>query len=330
LENDTTRKPPPGEEHLNLEETNTFADTVELVDDTTMFDAEQATYHRDKLHRRTAHPILYAAGHWQEDEAQDGDADGDYYQTFKVDEDHDTSLTPEKKQFKSNEVDSPDVRGIPHQATPPTKNVLRINTMRKHLRMCGVKTGLGMPRWMNDKNLLFIQGVVFIPLQKSGKGRQLDTPVDNANSLWCHLCCDLCCRSGTMAIRIPNSLYEHRLRLSSDWYDVNFIAGFAALLQHDAHISIPNYKSSDRLMMVFTPYPNKPVNEILPYGKMTHFVPVVCNRLHFAVLNYDIDEHTVTVFDGLNQKIIKWQDHFILTVKTYGLKPQFSSATCKF
>jgi len=28
-----------------------------------------------------------------------------------------------------------------------------------------------MPRWMNDKNLLFIQGVVFIPLQKSGKGR---------------------------------------------------------------------------------------------------------------------------------------------------------------
>jgi len=131
-----------------------------------------------------------------------------------------------------------------------------------------------------------------------------------------------------MAIRIPNSLYEHRLRLSSDWYDANFIAGFAA--QHDAHISIPNYKSSDRLMMVFTPYPNKPVYEILPYGKMTHFVPVVYNRLHFAVLYYDIDEHTVTVFDGLNQKTSKWQDHIILTVKTYGLKPQFSSATCKF
>jgi hypothetical protein len=28
------------------------------------------------------------------DEAQDDDADGDHYQTFKVDEDHDTSLTP--------------------------------------------------------------------------------------------------------------------------------------------------------------------------------------------------------------------------------------------
>jgi hypothetical protein len=38
----------------------------------------------------------------------------------------------------------------------------------------------------------------------------------------------------------------------------------------------------------------------------------------------------VTVFDGLNQDIRKWQDHIIHTVKTYGLKPLFSSATCEF
>jgi len=38
----------------------------------------------------------------------------------------------------------------------------------------------------------------------------------------------------------------------------------------------------------------------------------------------------VTVFDGLNQKISKWQDHIIHTIKTYGLKPPFSSATCTF
>ncbi len=37
--------------------------------------------------------------------------------------------------------------------------------------MCGMNRGLGMPRWLNDKNLLFLQGVVFLPLQKSGKGR---------------------------------------------------------------------------------------------------------------------------------------------------------------
>jgi hypothetical protein len=119
LENDTARKPPPEEEHLNLEETNDFADKVGLVNDVTMFDAEQATYHRDELQWQTAHPPSYAAGHWQGNEAQDGDADGDHYQTFEVDEDHDTSLTPEKKKFKSNEVDSPDVIPLTQFLTKP-------------------------------------------------------------------------------------------------------------------------------------------------------------------------------------------------------------------
>ncbi len=54
------------------------------------------------------------------------------------------------------------------------------------------------------------------------------------------------------------------------------------------------------------------------------------NRQHFAVLYYDINGRTVTVFDGLNQKISKWQNHIIHTVKTYGLKPPFCSATFKF
>jgi len=160
--------------------------------------------------------------------------------------------------------------------------------------------------WIRDatlddcqKSTLYPGGGIYSIAEEWKRQRQLDTPMDNANSLWCRLYCDLCCRSETTAIRTPNSLFEHRLRYSSDWYDFDFIAGFAALLQHDAHISIPNYKTSDRIMMVFTPYPNKPVNKILPYGDTTHFVSVVYNRLHFAVLYYDIDECTVTVFVGL-------------------------------
>jgi len=77
------------------------------------------------------------------DEAQDDDADGDHYQTFKVDEDHDTSLTLEKKQFKSNEVDSPAPDVIPlmqflTKPPPPHKKMLTTKMMRKHLRMCGI------------------------------------------------------------------------------------------------------------------------------------------------------------------------------------------------
>jgi hypothetical protein len=161
---------------------------------------------------------------------------------------------------------------------------------------------------MNDKNLVIPQDLIFIPLQKSGKGRgqrQLDRPVKNDNCLCCRLCCDLCSHSGMTAIRIPNSQYEHRLRNSTDWYHSDFIAGFAALVKHDAHITTPNYKSSDQMLMVFTPYPNNPVNEILPYGSTTHFVSVVWNRQHYAVLYYDINKRSVTVFDGLNQDIRK-------------------------
>jgi hypothetical protein len=121
------------------------------------------------------------------------------------------------------------------------------------------------------------------------------------------------------AIQIPNSHYEHRLRYSTDWYHSDFIAGFAAMVQHDAHITTPYYKNSNRVLMVFTPYPNNPVNEILPHGDRTNFVSVVWNRQHYAVLYYGIDKHSEPVFDGLNQDIRFWQGHIIHTVKTYGL-----------
>ena len=131
-------------------------------------------------------------------------------------------------------------------------------------------------------------------------------------------------------ILIPNSRYEHGLQHSTKWYISGFIAGFAAVVQHDDHITTHKYKNSDRVLMVFTPYPNNPLNEILPHGNTTHFVSVVWNCQYYTVLCYDINKRSVTVFDGLNQDIRKWQDHIIHTVKTYGLKLLFSSATCEF
>ena len=84
----------------------------------TLFDAE-VDVHTKELQRKTAESLPFAAGHWQGGEAQDGDADGDHYQTFEVDEDHDTSLTLEKKHFKSNEVETPDVIPLTQFHTKP-------------------------------------------------------------------------------------------------------------------------------------------------------------------------------------------------------------------
>jgi hypothetical protein len=38
-------------------------------------------------------------------------------------------------------------------------------------------------------------------------------------------------------------------------------------------------------------------------------------------LYYDLYESTVTVFDGLNMDIRKWEPHIIHTLKVYGIKP---------
>ncbi len=103
LEEDTARKQPTEEGNHNVE-------TVGFVNDETVFDTE-VIGHIEELQRRTAYPLPFAAGHWQGNVAQDCDADSNYNQTFEVDEEHNTSATPENKHFKSNEVDSPD--GIP-------------------------------------------------------------------------------------------------------------------------------------------------------------------------------------------------------------------------
>ena len=111
-----------------------------LVNDATMFDAE-VTYHMDELQRRTADPLPYAGGHWQGDAALGGDANyEDYNQTFEVDEQHNTSTTLEKKHFKSDEVDSPEVTCLTEFLVLPRRK-LTTKTMRKYM-MCGMSSGL--------------------------------------------------------------------------------------------------------------------------------------------------------------------------------------------
>ncbi len=48
------------------------------------------------------------------------------------------------------------------------------------------------------------------------------------------------------------------------------------------------------------------------------------------MLYYNIAKCTVTVFDGLNATIKKWQEHIIHTLKTYGMQFPDAYANCKF
>ena len=145
----------------------------------------------------------------------------------------------------------------------------------------------------------------------------------------CRLQCDACRDQGTLMIPIGDEQYVHRT--SKQWYPTDLIAGFCALVEHDAHTNVtphPPYKDiSHRVVMVHCPYPKGAIKEVLPIrDNATHFVSIVFNGSHFAVLYYDIGARNVSVFDGLNMSLRNWEMHIIHTVKEYGLKPLLANA----
>ncbi len=150
------------------------------------------------------------------------------------------------------------------------------------------------------------------------------------NVVTCHLHCDQCCHSGMMLVIVGNEAYVHCLWNTQDLYSTQFIAEFMIIVQHDTHMSTSSFKTEDWVIMVFTPHPNEPIKEALGYGDTMHFVSVVFNTDHFAVLYYNFAKCTVTVFDGLNATMKNWQEHFIHTLKTYGMQLPDAYEYCKF
>ncbi len=150
------------------------------------------------------------------------------------------------------------------------------------------------------------------------------------NTLQCLLDCDQCQCECTYAVETGNEIYVNCLWTTKDWFSTEFIAGFMTMILNDVHMTKPPFKTEDWIMMVSTPYPNKPILEILGYGDRTHFVCVVFNTDHFAVLYYDIAKCTVTVFDGLNASIKNWQVHIIHTIKLYGMQMPLALSMCKY
>ncbi len=150
----------------------------------------------------------------------------------------------------------------------------------------------------------------------------------------CRLQCEVCQELGALGIPILDDNAVDRFRTSDEWYGSDFIAGFCTLVAHDAHCDdTPQapYRNDHRIMMVYCPYPSGDIKEVLPIQQnATHFVSVVFNAGHFAVLYYDIMGRTVSVFDGLNWSITNWEKHIVRTIKEYGLKPLSSQVKSEF
>ncbi len=104
--------------------------------------------------------------------------------------------------------------------------------------------------------------------------------------------------------------------------DTQFVMGFCSIVAYDSHVHVLPHRSNQVVQMVFCPYPDGEVKYTLPIKpNATHFVTVAYSNGHFAVLQFDIKNQHVSVYDGLNYSIKNWQNHVIQTIKTYGLRP---------
>jgi len=109
-----------------------------------------------------------------------------------------------------------------------------------------------------------------------------------SDMLLCPLHCNTCHHDGMALVIVGNDNWVDGLKMTDDWYLEAFISRLTALANHDAHMTTVTFPTDDQVKLVLTPYPNKPIMETLPRGDATHFVSVIFNSNHFAVLYYDI------------------------------------------
>jgi hypothetical protein len=78
-----------------------------------------------------------------------------------------------------------------------------------------------------------------------------------------------------------------------------------------------------KIKMVMQPTPKDEVAPecVLSCDDATHFLTPAFNKGHFVVLLYNLQECTVTVFNGLYMDIKQWEHHIVHTLKYYGIKP---------
>ena len=146
---------------------------------------------------------------------------------------------------------------------------------------------------------------------------------NSVNYIDMRLDCD--CSHG-YGIVVANDKYIRKFRDTTAWWEYAFIQSFVALVNHSFHNITPeHYRQEIVVKFVTSDTPNAVVTsmDVTPCeDNVTHLVTVSYKSGHFAVLLFDVRNHEVTVYDGLNGSIKKWNKHVTFVLQKYGL------ATC--
>jgi hypothetical protein len=135
-------------------------------------------------------------------------------------------------------------------------------------------------------------------------------------------CCDCCFPHGSTQIQVGDNDYVASLANTTNWYDGVFISLFAQLAVHYVHItynkrpSISTQVNMPLLIQVTFPKQTlvKGQYKALPQD-VTTVVAVLHDADHYAVLEIDIPNKKVHVYDGLYRDLDRWVDHVFSAMK---------------
>jgi hypothetical protein len=142
--------------------------------------------------------------------------------------------------------------------------------------------------------------------------------------LWPTLTCRDCCfLHGEPYIQIGNNDYMSSMTNTTNWYNGVFISLFAQLAAHYAHITYEERHStlSQRFnlpLLIHVMYPKETLVEgqqkALPPG-ITRVVAVLHEAAHYAVLEIDILNKKVYVYNGLYRNLNRWLGYMFSAMK---------------
>ncbi len=123
-------------------------------------------------------------------------------------------------------------------------------------------------------------------------------------------------------IQIGDEDYMASITNTTNWYDGIFIASFSQLAAHYAHITKderPSLPSQVNLpVLIHITYPMEFLQEgqykSLPQG-ITRVVAVCHNRNHYGVLEINIPNKRVLIYDGLYRDLNRWLDYVFSAMK---------------
>jgi hypothetical protein len=142
--------------------------------------------------------------------------------------------------------------------------------------------------------------------------------------LWPSLICGECTfvDGARPFIQIGDEQYLASITNTTNWYDGVFISSFAQLAAHYAHItaderpSLPSGVQLPLLIHITYPMESLQAGQYKPLRQgITRVVAVLHDKDHYGVLEINVTQKTVLIYDGLYRDLDRWVDYVFSALK---------------